>query len=91
MTNKETIQSNGVVTRPNKYEILSVKCLSSSDRYPHKAAIKGVIDGACECGNCKIRVRQHRYHKGAYIGTTSHHDYVYDREEVLKVKDDITK
>lgn len=80
---EETIQSNGVVTRPDKYEILNIGCLSSK----HIAYIDGVIDGECQCGNCKVKVRQHRYHRGAHIGTTSHHDYVFDEEEIIRVKD----
>ena len=74
----EVIQANGVVTRPPTYEILSEYCLSSN----HRADIDGVIDGGCQCGNCKVKVRQHRYHKGAFIGETSKHDYVFDTEEV---------
>ena len=75
----EVIQANGVVTRPHTYEILNENCLSSN----HRANIGGVINGKCQCGNCKVKVRQHRYHKGAFIGDTSRHDYVFDTEEVM--------
>lgn len=79
---KETVQENGVISKPHRHKILETKCLSSS----HKAYVEGVIDGVCECGNCKVKVRQLRYHKGAYIGDTSHHDYVLDREEIIEIK-----
>lgn len=45
------------------------------------------MDGNCECWNCKIKIRQHRYHKGAFWWDTSYYDYVYDSEEVVNIKD----
>lgn len=67
----------------DKYEILSKKCLSSS----HNASIKGVINGSCECGNCKVMIRQHReLPKNAWHEIPKYHDYCYDAEEVIKVK-----
>ena len=71
-----------------KYEILSEICLSSMWR----ARIDGVVDGTCECGNCKIKVRQHRkLPKDAWHGHPRSHDYVYDVEEVLNIKKKIIK
>lgn len=60
------------------HEILDFTCLSSK----HRAYIPGVISGSCQCGNCKVRVRNHREHPGAFDGDTSYHDYVQDVEEV---------
>jgi hypothetical protein len=69
---------------PN-YEILSKKCLSSQ----HTAFIPEVLNGSCQCGNCKIRVRQHRaLPKDAWHEIPKYHDYVFDVEEVLKIRKD---
>jgi len=71
-----------------RYEILSKRCLSSS----HNAFIPGVISGGCECGNCKIRIRQHRdLGKNAWHEIPRSHDYVFDREEVLEIRRFIIK
>jgi len=73
----------------SKYEILSKKCLSSE----HIAFIPKVIpNGSCECGNCKIKVREHRkLPKDAWHEIPKYHDYVFDVEEVLKIKKIISK
>ena len=67
----------------DRYEILSSKCLSSK----HIAYIDGVLNGSCECGNCKIMVRQHRnLPKDAWHEIPKYHDYCFDVEEVLAIK-----
>jgi len=77
------IQDNGVISKESRYEILDKKCLSSS----YIAYIPWVLNGTCECWNCKIKIRQHRYHKGAFWWDTSYYDYVYDVLEVINKKD----
>ena len=78
----KTIHDNGIITKPNQYRILHTGCLSSC----HKALIPGVQKGNCQCGNCKVRIRQYRFHKNGALGDKSYHDYVYDKEEVIEIE-----
>ena len=70
-----------MIETKHTYEIVDRKCLSSK----HLATVPGVIAGGCQCGNCKVKVRNHREHIGAFKGDTSYHDYVYDVEELQKI------
>lgn len=72
-----------VKTTVTKYKILQKRCLSSR----HLAYIPWVINWGCECWNCKIKIRQYREHKWAFIWDTSFYDYMFDVEEVLQIKD----
>jgi len=72
----------------SKYEILSTKCLSGK----HTAFIEGIIKGLCECGNCKIMIRQHRkLSKTAWHEIPKYHDYCFDSEEVMAIKTKLLK
>lgn len=77
--------NNWIIYMEHEYEILSNNCLSSV----HIADIwlEWMDSWMCQCWNCKIKVRQHRYHKGAYIWDTSTHDYVFDCKEIQEVRD----
>lgn len=64
------------------YKIIDTKCISGGH---YNAHIPGVVAGGCQCGNCKVKVRNFRYHKGAYGGDTSYYDYVFDVEEIQRL------
>ena len=80
----EKIWDNWIVYKKSVYWIWDKQCLSSK----HLWNID-LIGWDCQCWNCKIRIRQYRYHKWAYIWDTSYHDYVYDVNEIMDIKDDL--
>lgn len=82
VTSPKNSKKKMTIKETHEYEVIDFKCVSGGF---YRAHIPGVISGSCQCGNCKVKIRNYRYHPGAFGGDNSFYDYIFDVEEVQRV------